>query len=83
MDADLETTLKLLEELCIQVREDIPDCQGTRHLWDAVEDAEHWLEDNRQLKLDLPTAAEANMILNSTKVGADFNKAFDLLTKED
>ena len=30
-----------LRELTIQVREDIPEEQGSAHLWTAVEDAEH------------------------------------------
>ena len=33
-----------LRELTIQVREDIPEEQGSAHLWTAVEDAEHCVE---------------------------------------
>jgi hypothetical protein len=34
----------VMRYLVQQVREDIPEEQGSRHLWDAVEDAEHLLE---------------------------------------
>ena len=41
---ELEVEVKMLRgalaELARQVREDIPDEQGSRHPWDAVEDAE-------------------------------------------
>jgi len=32
-----------LKYLAAQMREDIPEEQGSRHLWDAVEDAEHFV----------------------------------------
>lgn len=39
--SDLKDTLRYLAQ---QVREDIPEEQGSKHLWEAVEDAEHMLE---------------------------------------
>ena len=38
--AEIVSLRKVLNNLAQQVREDIPQEQGSRHLWDAVEDAE-------------------------------------------
>jgi hypothetical protein len=84
-----------LKELTVQVREDIPEEQGSVHLWTAVEDAEFLLgfiemsDDPRdlytedQLTLALQSVNNADTLLKQTKVGADFSVAFNILTKED
>ena len=80
-----------LKELTVQVREDIPEEQGSVHLWTAVEDAEFLLgfiemsddHSEDQLTLALQSVNNADTLLKQTKVGADFNVAFNILTKED
>jgi len=36
----MKELLDLLRELVTQVREDIPEEQGSKHLWETVEEAE-------------------------------------------
>ena len=39
----IDNLMACLKELTVQVREDIPEEQGSKHLWEAVEDAEFLL----------------------------------------
>ena len=43
IELDKSRLMMVLSALVQQVREDIPEKQGSRHLWDAMEDAEHLL----------------------------------------
>jgi len=57
----IDNLMACLKELTVQVREDIPEEQGSVHLWTAVEDAEFLLgfiemsDDHRDLDLLDPT----------------------------
>ena len=57
----IDNLMACLKELTVQVREDIPEEQGSVHLWTAVEDAEFLLgfiemsDDQRDLDLLDPT----------------------------
>lgn len=46
----IQTLCNALCELVVQVREDVPEDQATRHLWDHVEYCEQLLEENNHVK---------------------------------